>query len=354
MIKFKEYNKINESNSNFKIGDKVIYNGKYYLERGLYHPSVGDLIGKIGTITDIAPGYTSNYDTIHQSVVVDIPYRETFKRWHCAPYELKIVDDIPEEQDYEEWVEEGKDNHKFKVGDPLICVDSGVNQDLTYGKVYTCLSCSVWEKENFVKVINDNGDDMDFFTWRFKKYDIPEEQDYEEWVEESSSYVDLGFKKGDSLICIYNKSYERELTLGKIYICLSYFQDNGEYFVSIIDDIGKETECYASRFKNDDTPEEQDYEEWIQESNENKFKVGDRILYDSNDDRFLGTSRIATIIGLSGSKVVLNFDDFINYTSVYNDEFNGKEGHTMYFSINDNDLKPYDDIEEQDYEEWVQ
>ncbi len=119
------------------------------------------------------------------------------------------LSDEPEEQDYEEWVEESF-NNGFKVGDTIKHKDFGI------GKVV------LWDKDkNFITIQFDNikyGKKVLFFDiakTRMKDIpnDEPEELDYEEWVEESFRILN---ESGVKIVQKF-KENKKPFTILKIY-----------------------------------------------------------------------------------------------------------------------------------------
>lgn len=101
-------------------------------------------------------------------------------------------------------------------------------------------------------------------------------------------------------------------------------------------------------------PQEQDEREEIGYNMPgHSFHVGERVATNKNSKH--NNIREGTIIGIRAKGAVVEFDENIDHTSKYNDEYGGKEGHTAYVPfrcLNTLELHPDDESQfEEGFEE---
>jgi hypothetical protein len=266
-------------------GDKIIYNFP-----NTNFPLANNQVGIIISIYDDDSCEIEFEKNVHSESEFVLKI-ETCPNQSCTKY----VEDIPEETNYEEWLEENLKHKKYTKGTKVIYKGSryGNNSTILDGEVGIISSVinfgSVWA-DYYIIFSKYPPSARKPKHWRFiignkfmveeceiESIDDYETSNYEEWVEESKQN---NFKIGD-LVKINNigKDERRYGLIGYITSKLTsdmwtiqIIKGNKYYYVNWF---------ISSHYRNlelSDDFEETNYEEWVDESNQYKFKIGDRVV----------------------------------------------------------------------------
>lgn len=120
---------------------------------------------------------------------------------------------------------------EFKKGDLVRCIHAPVFGALiTKGNLYMVAED---QSENFVTIIDDNGERRFYAPTRFELAKQPTAETLKQ------TEMERIFKKGDLVECIENSNYTTSLTNGKIYEVLDCFLYNHPYYIYIKCDNGE-------------------------------------------------------------------------------------------------------------------
>jgi hypothetical protein len=176
-------------------------------------PKVGDMV----VCADKgSPGHTT-HGKAYEVVAADYPvvviendsgYRRGYDKVHFRPY--------------------GQETWTSKVGDPVVCVDTGPLYTITYGKTYEVLGTDSF----LVAIENDEGD----ILWHNKSffYPVTGAGKAVEVAQDASDSKERFPKIGESIVCTYKGCY-RHLTKGRAYEVI----DIDSYTVLIKNDAGE-------------------------------------------------------------------------------------------------------------------
>ncbi len=233
-------------------------------------PIVGDIYRCLLTLGYMFWNVGEKYELHHINDIGTVSFRNLKNRYISHGWNFdsllknKMIEkvDIPEEQDYEEWVEESVNEFRYKVGDIVRITKKEYGHQYEIGDLVKIMDVGKYDYMG-------EPDKKYKMKWCFmdtecELYDKPEEQDYEEWVEESVN--ELKYKVGD-IVEITNNTCGHRYNIGdKVRIIdINDYDDDAFY------DGEEDKEHHIRWLFNDDdcklyddTPEEQDYEEWVQ------------------------------------------------------------------------------------------
>lgn len=263
---------------------------------------------------------------------------------------IEVIDDIGTDQ-YEDWEEvnevKGANGSRIEIGDFVTLADGNSNiRTLSMDKKYEVINIER-DDDPLLTIIDDEGDETQWYAWRFELAQPDVIDQYEEWDEVNEEYKDEEYEVGDRVRITDLEDSGLDNFKGLCGVIVVH-DPTKPYPYNIKTDNNLQEWFKSTEFELENQGPVDQYEDWdINEDLYNTFNIGDRVRIigcdDDNRDNIIG--EVGTIVDTISKRLYeVKLDKDIQITDNRGDCKNCWYAYKY-------EIEPY--VEETDqYEDW--